>query len=267
MAFIHYPTKRAARRAQRTWLLGAAQFGVLTEILGAVPHAVVGRASSGIIATAMGYLAVEAGHAAEDPPRSDFRTSTRARRRRLPTDKLGDTALERQTAQFGDAAGYGAAYLAAFVRAVERSQRAEEVNAYDAIAQRISEADAYARRAADSLRQTSEGDLPLAQALQADVRLRQIARQQFRGRAGQELIDTPFWEKLSPRILELFREAHVDPQSLRSDWDNRFPDDPIASCVRTLRLAAESSDMLADGLVAWGPTLEKPQTPAFQDEF
>jgi hypothetical protein len=266
MAFIHYMTKRAARRAQRTWLLGAAQFGVLTEILAAVPQAVVGTASSGVIATAMGYLAVEAGHAAEDPPRSDFLTSTRARRRRLPTDKLGDSPLERQTAQFADAAGYGAAYLAAFVRAVERSQMAEEVNAYDAIKQRVSEADAYARRAAVSLRQTSQRDLPLARALEADVPLRQNARGQFRGRAGKQLIDTPFWEKLSPRILGLFREANVNPQSLRSDWDNRFPDDPIGSCVRTLRLAAESSDMLADDLGEWGPTSEKPETPGFRDD-
>ena len=65
MPFIHYASKQAARRAQRVFLLGAAQFGVLAEVLGAVPGAVVGRASSGAIATAMGYLGVEAAHAAE----------------------------------------------------------------------------------------------------------------------------------------------------------------------------------------------------------
>jgi hypothetical protein len=263
--FIYYATKRAARRAQRVFFLGAAQFGVLTEILGAVPHAVVGSASSGAIATAMGYLATEAGHAAEDPPRPDFRTSTRAKRRKLPIDKLGDSPLEQQTALFADAAGFSAAYLAAFVRAVERSQMAEELNARDAITQRLAEADIYAHRAAASLHQTSERNLPLARALEGDGQLRRAALDQFRGSTGQALIETPFWEKLPPEILQLFREARVDPQSLAPDWDNEFPEDPIGSSVSTLRLAAESSGTLAVRLVDWGPTPEKPETPSFFD--
>jgi hypothetical protein len=265
MAFIQYSTKRAARRAQRVFFLGAAQFGVLTEILGAAPHAAIGRASTGAIATAMGYLGTEAGHAAEDPPRPDFRTATRSKRRKLPIEKLGSSPLERQTAAFAAEAGFGAAYLAAFVRAFERSQTAEELNAQDVIADRLAEADLYAHRAAESLRRTSESDLLLARVLEADGRLRRDARDQFLGPRGRALIDTPFWEKLPPVILELFREARLQPQFLTSDWDNEFSNDPIGSAVRTLRQVAEMSGALAVGLEGWGPTAEKPETPSFFD--
>jgi len=265
MAFVHYATKRAARRAQRVFFLGAAQFGVLTEILGAVPHAVVARASSGAIATAMGYLAIEAGNAAEDPPRPDFRTSTRSKRRKLPIEKLGDSPLEREAAGFAGEAVHGAAYLAAFVRAVERSQTAEEVNARDVIADRLAEADLYAHRAAISLRRTSERDLPLARTLEADDRLRRDASGQFLGPRGRVLIDTPFWEKLPAGIFQLFHEAHFEPESLASDWDDGFPDDPIGSAVKTLRQVADTSVALAVGLEDWGPTPEKPETPSLFD--
>jgi hypothetical protein len=213
----------------------------------------------------MGYLGTEAGHAAEDPPRPDFRTSTRARRRKLPLDKLGDSPLERQTALFAEAAGFSAAYLAAFVRAVERSQMAEELRARDAITQRLLEADVYAHRAAASLEQTSEQNLALAQALEDDDQLREAARDRFRGPTGRALIETPFWEKVPPEILRLFREARLDPKSLAPYWDNEFPEDPISSSVDTLRLAADSSGTLAVGLEHWGPAPEKPGTPTFID--
>jgi len=261
MAFIHYATKRAARRAQRVFFLGAAQFGVLTEILGAVPHAVVGRASSGALATAMGYLATEAAHAAEDPPRPDFRTPTRSKRRRLPIDYLGDSPFGQEAAAFAGEAVQGAAYLSAFVRAVERSQTAEELNVREVVADRLTEADVYAHRAAGSLRRTSERDIPLVQALEADDSLRRDARSAFLGYEGRLLIDTPFWEKLPPDILQLFREARFEPQLLVPDWDNGFPDDPIGSSAKTLRRAAEISIALAVGLEDWGPTEERQEIP------
>jgi hypothetical protein len=263
MPFIRYASKTAARRAQRVFLLGAAQFGVLSEILGAVPSAVIGRASSAAIATAMGYLGVEAGHAAEDPPRADFRTPTRSKRRRLALDQLGKSRLERETVLFADAVSYGAAYLAAFVRAVERSQTAEAVDARDAVADRVEEADIYARRAADALRRASERDLQLIHALEAEPALRRDARDQFRGPSGRTLLETPFWEKLPTRIIELFSEAHLDPRELSSYWDNEFPNDPIDSAARTLREASLSSVGLATDLEDWGPASEKPPTPEF----
>lgn len=119
----------------------------------------------------MGYLGVEAAHAAEDPPRPDYRTATRSKRRKLELDLLGDTPLERQTVLFADAASSSAAFLSAFVRAVERSQTAEVLDAREVIADRVAEADAYAYRAAIFLRRTSEHDQPLARALEADRRL------------------------------------------------------------------------------------------------
>ncbi|HYZ78146.1 MAG TPA: hypothetical protein VE596_12315 [Gaiellaceae bacterium] len=261
MAFIHYATKRAARRAQRVFLLGAAQFGVLAEILSAVPHAVAGCASSGAIATALGYLGVEAGHAAEDPPRRDFRTPTRSKRRRLAIETLGESPLERQTARFADEAVHSAAYLAAFVRAVERSQTAEELSVRDVVADRVAEAHAYAHRASASLLRTAEWDLPLARTLEADSRLRRDAREQFLGPRGRTLIDTPYWEKLPPKIIQLFHEAGLEPQFLAPEWDNTFPEDPIGSAARTLGRIGEASPALASGLEDWGPAAEKPETP------
>jgi hypothetical protein len=265
MAFIHYATKRGARRAERVFFLGAAQFGVLAEILSAVPQAVVGCASSGAIATALGYLAVEAGHAAEDPPREDFRITTRSKRRKLPIEKLGESPLERQTAGFTDEAVLGAAYLAAFVRAVERSQMAEQLDVRDAVADRVAEANVYADRASASLRRTAEQDMLLARTLEADNRLRHDAREQFLGPTGQRLIDTPFWEKLPPKISQLFQEARLEPQLLAPEWDNEFPEDPIGSAARTLRRIEETSRVLAGGLEEWGPASEKPETPDIFD--
>lgn len=79
------------------------------------------------------------------------------------------------------------------------------------------------------------------------------------------LLDTPFWEKLPPGILRLFREARFEPQLLARDWDNDFPDDPVASATRTLRRIADTSLELAAGLDDWGPAADKPETPGLFD--
>lgn len=247
------------------WLLGAAKFAVLGRILGSVPEAEYGSMSSDVIALGMGYLAVEAAGAAEDPPRADFTTSTRAKRRRLPTYRLGESALEREAEIFAETARYAAAYLAAFVRAVERSQMADQVRAEQAVALRIGEADVYARRAATSIRHISEHELPLAYALESDTTVRQAARDQFRGPKGRQLLATPFWEKLDLRILTLFREARVNPEELATDWNRHWPDDPVGSCAIALRAATTSSVVLARELEEWGPTSERSEIPAFWD--
>jgi hypothetical protein len=259
--FIHYSTKQNARRAQRTWFLGAAQFAVLGRILSAAPQAGFGATISDVIATAMGYLGVEAGNAAEDPPRSDYFRATRARRRNLPVSGLGDTALEKTAAEFADSAGYSAAYLAAFVRAVERSQMADEVGAREAVEQRIAEADSYAHRAERALRRTSEREYPLVQALLANDFLREAARGEFRGQEGRDLIETPYWEKLSRKVRDLFAEARLDPRLLASYWNDEFPEDPVGVSATTLLEAGETSQTLAAGLRDWGPSPQKPPTP------
>lgn len=225
----------------------------------------MGCASSGAIATALGYLGVEAGHAAEDPPRRDFRTPTRSKRRKLPIEALGESPLERHTAAFADEAVHSAAYLAAFVRAVERSQTAEELNVRDVVAGRVAKAHSYAHRASSSLRRTADRHLPLARALEADSQLHRDAREQFSGPGGRTLIDTPFWHKLPPKIIQLFHEASLEPQHLAPEWDNEFPEDPIGSAARTLGRIGETSPALAIGLEDWGPAAEKPETPDIFD--
>lgn len=267
MPFVRYPTKRAARRAQRIWLLGVAKFEIVARILGAVPQGELGSVASDVIAIGMGYFAVEAAAAAEDPPRPDFTTSTRAKRRSLPIDRLGESGLEQRSALFADASSYGASYLAAFVRAVERSQMAEEVKAAEALGLRLAEAETYAQRATAAIWKASEQGLGLAQALEADRDLRQTARAQFRGPEGDRLLATPYWEKLGPKAVQIFREARVDPMALSSDWDPMWPEDPVQSSVVTLRRAVESSNLLATALQNWGPEAEKPETPGLWDVY
>ncbi|CAN5717111.1 hypothetical protein BH18ACT13_BH18ACT13_08150 [soil metagenome] len=263
MPFVRYTTKRAARRAQRTWLLGVAKFEIVARLLGGVPQGELASGACDVIAIAMGYLAVEAASAAEDPPRPDFTTSTRAKRRRLPIDRLGDSELERLSAQFAEASSYGAAYLAAFVRAVERSQMAEEVEATQAVELRVVEADAFAKRAAVAIWRASEQGLALANAFEADRDLRHAARTRFRGPEGDQLLATPYWEKLSSKAAQLFREAGVEPIALRADWDEVWAEDPVHSSVVTLRDAVASSSQLAQEIGNWGPESEKPETPSF----
>lgn len=123
----------------------------------------------------------------------------------------------------------------------------------------------YAQRAIAAIWQASEQGLVLAQALEADQDLRQTVRAQFRGPEGDRLRATPYWEKLGPKALQLFREARVDPMALASDWDPTWPEDPVQSSVVTLREAVESSNLLATELQNWGPEAEKPETPGFWD--
>ena len=209
----------------------------------------------------MGYLGVEAGNAAEDPPRSDYSRATRARRRTLPVGELGDTAVERSTAEFAESAGYGAAYLAAFVRAVERSQMADDVGAREDVERRVLEADLYAHRAEHALRRTSESGYPLAQALLADDFLRETARGEFHGQQGRDPIETPYWEKLTGKVSDLFAEARLDPRLLASYWNDEFSNDPVGVSATTVREAEETSETLATALRDWGPTSQKPPTP------
>ena len=265
MPFIRYPTKRAAKRAQRAWFLGVAKFEILARILETVPRAGFGAVASDVIAISMGYLAIEAGSAADDPPRSDFMKGTRARRRGVPVDKLGESHLERQAASFADDSTYGAAYLAAFVRAVERSQMAEEVRALEALAARLAEADIYADRASASVRQASEQGHLLATTLAADTALRETTRDGLSGPMGERLLATPLWEQVGPSAARLFREGGVDPSALASDWDPAWADDPLGSCAATLLDAVGTSGSLSDALQSWGPEQDRPETPDLSD--
>lgn len=262
MPFVRYGTKRAARRAQRTWLLGVAKFEIVARLLGGMPQGEVASGACDVIAIAMGYLAVEAAGAAEDPPRLDYTTSTRAKRRSLRVDRLGDSELEQRSAHFADASSYAAAYLAAFVRALERSQMAEEVEATHALDLRVAEADTFAERATAAIWRASEHGLALANSLEGDRDLRDAARTRFRGSEGDELLATPYWEKLSAKGTQLFHEAGVDPMTLRADWDQAWAEDPVHSSVVTLRDAVASSSELAEELEDWGPEPEKPETPS-----
>ena len=265
MPFVRSGTKRAARHVQRTWLLGLAEFELLARILATVPQAVFGSGASDLIAIPMGYFAAVARSVADDPPRRDYTTATRARRRTLPAARVGTSGVEQLARVFADASSVSASYLSAFVRALERSQAAEHASRSEALGERLMEADAYAGRAVDSIWQTSEQAVVLAQALRSDTRLRRTAINRVNGPEGERLLAAPYWQKLGSRALTLFREAAVDPLALASAWDERWPDDPIGSCAKTLHEAVDAANALANELRNWGPVEEQSEPPGFYD--
>jgi hypothetical protein len=251
MPIIRYATKNAARAASRSFLLGTTAFGVLGTVLGLVAGADYGAASGSLISISLGYLGQEAHAAADDPPRPDYSTSTRSKRRHLPS-AAGDSAVARQSDVFGQASAYAAAYLSAFVRALERSQMAELHEEFETMRMRLREADEYAARAANALNLVSQRGLVVADAFAADDFLRREARKQFEGSAGRQRLDTPYWEKLPPDLMAIFEESDIDPRSLRADWQEAWqPSDPVASCARVLRSVSKEATGLADSLREW----------------
>jgi hypothetical protein len=169
------------------------------------------------------------------------------------------------TMAFGEATGYGAAYLAAFVRALERSQMAEEVGDPQALQARLSEAETYAARASTSTLRAADEGHGLRRMLEGEGRLRQAAQAAFRGPEGDRLMTTPYWEKLDQKTVELFREAGVDPREFADEWDDSWPDDPVRSCIATFTEALATGTVFANSLRDWGPEPEKPPTPGLKD--
>lgn len=182
----------------------------------------------------------------------------------LPIDEIGEGVLDRRAAEFGSAATVSAAYLAALVRAIERSQMAEAREARDVVSERLSEADTYAVRAAASLSRTARSQLRLAEALEVHGDFQQAVRKQFRGPRGQALLETPFWDKLGPKIRQLFREAQVDPKALATEWNSGWVENPALACATTLREAFTRSQVLAGELHEWGPTPEASPIPPWE---
>jgi hypothetical protein len=259
MPVIRYATKNAARIASRSFLRGTTVFGVLATLLGLAPGAEYGAASSSVISLGLGYLSAEAQSAADDPPRSDYRRSTRSRRRRLP-GVTGHAEVARASESFGEAAAYAASYLSAFVRALERSQMAEQLEEFKTIHLRLAEANEYATRASGALNLVSRRGLVVASAFEADEILRREARRQFEGTAGRQRLDTPFWEKLPPDVMTIIEESDTDPRSLRDDWQQVWrTSDPVGSCADVLRSATAEASSFADALNAWGPEDEVPE--------
>jgi hypothetical protein len=142
---------------------------------------------------------------------------------------------------------------------------AEEVGDALALQARLSEADTYAERASTSTRRAADEGHGLRRTLEGENRLRQVAQAAFRGPEGDRLMTTPYWEKLGPKTVELFREAGVDPRELADEWDDAWPDDPVRSCITTFTEALASGTVLADSLRHWGPEPEKPPTPGLKD--
>lgn len=104
-------------KTQNGWLyisaLCAASIAVTPAFLGGIVVA-------GGMALRFYNRRAEYDHALNDPPRRDYETATRARRRRFDPQPLGRSALARAAGDLGVRMTYGDAYLSAVVRADER---------------------------------------------------------------------------------------------------------------------------------------------------
>jgi hypothetical protein len=131
---------------------------------------------------------------------------------------------------------------------------------------REGEAHSYALRASDALGGVARRASAAADSFHADDELRRAAREQFRGEAGRDLLETPYWEKLPSELRALFRESDIDPRSFLGDWQATWrTDDPVASCVRLLRTSSEAAGALAVSLLEWGPEERPDAEPTTRD--
>jgi hypothetical protein len=158
MPFLVYSTKQAARRAARNWGLAGAKLQVLTAVFGNAPGMGASAAISEVLGDVSLYLALEANNAASDPPRRDYYRDTRAGHR--PIRKLKDD-LPAPASRFVTNAEDGRSFLAAFVRALERSQGAEQVNEREFAQRHVTEARRFAREFARVAPQLAESAFEL----------------------------------------------------------------------------------------------------------
>jgi hypothetical protein len=255
--FIRYETKAAAGRAEETFLAGSACFGILAGALSLIPGGQAGAGISGVISSALALLGGDAHRAVADPPRPDFETRTGWRRRQLPTDVLTDSEVELATARFAESARYSGAFLSAFVRAVERSQRAQQLGDRLSVERKVDEATLYARRASETLRSLAELHQPLISQLSDDRSLNRLAQESVRQSTPEEMKGGAFYQVAHDLGGE--QGGRLDEDADSFSIDPEFQDDPLEACIRVLRRAATASEELARSLAWWGPTDEEPR--------
>lgn len=151
MPIIRYESKAAASEMSRAWGDAAATFGLVGAAFGAI-GVVPGAATCGIIAALANVLGRDADHIANDPPRLDFHFKTHVV---MPRKRqIGDLTVApelRPEDEFNDSARLCAAYLEAFTRALERSQGAEVVGAWELSKQHRADCEAFAPLTAETL--------------------------------------------------------------------------------------------------------------------
>lgn len=123
------------------------------------------------------------GHIAADPPRPDFKTSTKVRPRLSRPDYIStDDRFEALALKAAAAADDAEAQLAAHLRAFERLQGASKANRRAEASARAEEARRYARSSGHALRQLAGPVAEIAAELSENSRPRQSNRDVRRGR-------------------------------------------------------------------------------------
>lgn len=157
-------------RKQALWTLLGGGTAITTALLGAAAVAPVlgGPALVCVYVLQLNKLDVE--RVLNDPPRPDYDTSVRARRRRFDRSFM-QTPIEQATADFAESLLLMSAYLEAAVRADERGQGALRVGDTLQVQQRLVEGQRAAERAAAAANRVANASDNLADAWADSPRL------------------------------------------------------------------------------------------------
>jgi hypothetical protein len=206
-----------------------------------------GRHSYLYAAAFFDLLARVAGRIVADPPRKDFRTSTRVRARfAKPQYLMTDEPSERLALEAAEAADHSEAYLAAHLRAFERLQGARQTGDHEAAAERAAEAVSHAHTSGGALRRLST--------LVAELPQEPVAEREGLGgrdrRSGRPRLSDVDRESLAVLFLGGLRLRDLE-NVLRG---TRMQDSEVAA--DRLPAAAAAFRDLGEAMEAWEPPSE-----------
>lgn len=241
MLRIKYKTKKSARDAKEAWSDANVTFGMAAPVLGGLGLS-SGGLTAALIASFSALLARDAEKVANDPPRFDFDTPTRARRREsvpVPNTNVGELVDLFQGASLD-----ASSHLQAFVRATERAQGAEIYKATESLAKRISEAELFANLAAEDLGRVADFAATVATEVEnipASSGDPELEHELKPISAEFELV------RFAPDFLEESFVLGVDENMLRNAWEE-WSVDPIESFRIRLFDCSKASRALSGSL-------------------
>jgi hypothetical protein len=187
---------------------------------------------------------------ANDPVDYNFMRISTPIERRFYREELGYSRLERELVAAGDSVLAAAAYLNAFVRAVERRAGAIEREQPQYVSLQGEAMNRFHRESVDLLRSMTDRVDPLARALDEDEDAHAAINAAQRPFSWPE---TRLDLELSPNALATLYRMGVSIRLLREKIGPTWSPDPINDFTGALRRAATASVMLGDSLETWEP--------------
>jgi hypothetical protein len=269
------PDKKTAKKLQRLCqdVAGASAVAAAGSNVAAglgPEHVSSVQALGTFLAVAAGALAVKAGQVADDPPRSDFKTSTHVTLREINVAPVMRRAYGTQFAERGQPMGtlleerlrdvglYGfnaSAYLDALVRAFERASGALEAEADEFLTARAQEAREFAGDAAGFLKSFAVRAESVPAGLDDEIELREaVAKpdvlQKLRTGPGALI------HYLPDKAMAILFEAGIrieEVRDLRVPWPRG--DDPWGEAAESIKEAGSTAREFADSLGVWKPLI------------